>query len=136
MSWLDILIAIVLGLGTFAGFRRGLIGELSGIVALGAAVVAAFNYPGTFDPWVAGRTHLGSGSAHVVGMFCFGLIAYAIILVVGSVLSGIAKLPILGLLNAAGGARDRLVQVAALSLGRAVRRALLPPLARSSRRTP
>ncbi len=103
MAWPDIVIAIVLGLGTLAGLRRGFIGELSGIVALGAAVVAAFSYGGGLDAWVRGRTHLGLGSAHVVGMVLFGLIAYAIVLAIGLVLSGFAKLPILNLVNALGG---------------------------------
>ncbi len=104
MTWPDIVIAIVLGLGTLAGLRRGLIGELSGIVAMGAAVVAAFSYGGGLDAWVRGRTHLGTGSAHVVGMVLFGLIAYAIVLAIGLVLSGVAKLPIVNIANALGGA--------------------------------
>ena len=104
MSWPDIVIAIVLGLGAISGFRRGLIGELSGIVALGAAIAAGFGYTGRFDPWVADRTHLGAGSAHVVGILCFALVAYAIVIALGAVLSRIAKLPIIGLANAAGGA--------------------------------
>jgi len=104
VTWPDILIAIVLGLGAISGFRRGLVGELSGIVALAAAIAAGFSYTGSFDAWVAGRTHLGPGSAHVVGIALFALLAYAIVLAIGAVLSRIAKLPIIGLANAAGGA--------------------------------
>jgi uncharacterized membrane protein required for colicin V production len=104
VSWPDIVIAIVLLLGTLSGLRRGLVGELTGIVALGAAIVAAFTYSGALDALVAQRTHLGAGSAHMVAMVIFGLIAYAIVLALGLVLSGFAKLPLLNIVNGIGGA--------------------------------
>jgi uncharacterized membrane protein required for colicin V production len=104
VGWPDIVILIVLALGALAGFRRGLIGELSGALALAAGVLAAFVYTGGLDAPVAHFTHLGPGSSHVVGMVLFGLIAYGIVIAIGSFLSGIAKLPIINLLNGVGGA--------------------------------
>ena len=49
-------------------------------------------------------TKLGPGSAHVVGMFGTGLLTYVVILVVARLLGTIAKLPVLGIGNALGGA--------------------------------
>jgi uncharacterized membrane protein required for colicin V production len=110
MAWPDIVIAVALVLGTFSGLRRGLLGELTGTVALAAAILAAFTYSGGLDAWVKHRTHLEPGSAHIVAMVVFGLIAYAIVLAIGLVLSGFAKLPLLNVVNAVGGAGVGLVK--------------------------
>jgi membrane protein required for colicin V production len=104
LAWPDVVIAIVLGLGAFSGFRRGLVNELTGAVAFAAAIAAAFFYTGVLDAPVAARTHLGPGSAHVVAMILFALIAYAIVLLLGLVLSGFAKLPVINIANGLGGA--------------------------------
>lgn len=48
--------------------------------------------------------HVGEGSAHVIGMIAFAVIVYASMMVLSSALSRIAKLPLIGVGNAAGGA--------------------------------
>jgi membrane protein required for colicin V production len=102
--WPDIVIGLILLLGAFRGFKRGFVAELTGAVGLFAALVAAFVYPGMWDVPLGDATHLGAGSAHVIGMLVFAAIAYGIVLFLGSLLSRVAKLPILGFFNAILGA--------------------------------
>lgn len=104
VGWPDAVVSIVLGLGAFMGFRRGLIGELMGTLALAAGVVAAICYSGGLDGAVEGITHLKAGSAHIVGMFAFALVAYLLVMALGLVLSNVAKLPLINLVNGIGGA--------------------------------
>jgi uncharacterized membrane protein required for colicin V production len=104
VAWPDIVIFIVLGIATFKGYSRGFVSELAGAVAATAALVTPWFYNGAVDPQIEGLTKLGPGSAHVVGMFATGLLTYVIILFIARILGAIAKLPVLGLGNALGGA--------------------------------
>ncbi len=103
-DWPDLVGFIILGLGSWRGWLRGFVSELTGIVALAVAIVAAFLYPGMWDDAFANWTHLGPGSAHVVGMLAFAAVAYAIVATIGYFLGGIAKLPLLNIANALLGA--------------------------------
>jgi uncharacterized membrane protein required for colicin V production len=104
VAWPDIIIVIVLLLAVLKGYSRGFLLELTAGVAVLAALVTPWFYNGSFDAQIERLTHLGPGSAHVVGMFGTGLATYLAILLVARLLSTIAKLPILGLGNALGGA--------------------------------
>jgi uncharacterized membrane protein required for colicin V production len=104
VAWPDILIVVVLGIATWKGYSRGFVSELGGAVAVTGALITPWFYNGSFDQQIEGVLKLGPGSAHVVGMFATGLLTYAAILIVARVLGRIAKLPILGLGNALGGA--------------------------------
>jgi membrane protein required for colicin V production len=103
-AWPDLLIAGILLVGAVKGFRRGLVSELSGAVALVVALIAAFRYPGTWDPAVAAVTHLGPGSAHIVAMALFACAAYAIVVALALLLRPIVRLPLMGTANALLGA--------------------------------
>ena len=104
IAWPDIVIAVVLGIAIFKGYSRGFVSELGGAIAVTAVLVTPWFYNGAFDSQIEQLLKLGPGSAHVVGMFATGLITYVVILIVARVLGGIAKLPLLGLGNALGGA--------------------------------
>jgi membrane protein required for colicin V production len=103
MEWPDIAVGLILAFGAFRGWRVGLIAELTGIVALVAAIVAAFAYPGMWDGAIHERFNVGAGSAHVVGLLAFAGLAYFIVSAIGFALGRIAKLPIIGTANAALG---------------------------------
>jgi uncharacterized membrane protein required for colicin V production len=103
-AWPDAVIAIVLAIAAYKGYSRGFVSELGGAVAVTAALVTPWFYNGSLDPQIERITKLGPGSAHVIGMFGTGLLTYVVILVVARVLGTIAKLPVLGLGNALGGA--------------------------------
>lgn len=104
IGWPDVVIAFVVLFGALRGFKRGLVRELTGAVALAFGVAAAYRYPGMWDGFVMGTLHLGLASAHVVGVIAYAAVAYGIVLALGSILTMVAKLPLLGLGNAAFGA--------------------------------
>ena len=104
IAWPDVVIVVVLAIATLKGYSRGFVSELGGAVAATAALVTPWFYNGSLDSQIAAVTKLGPGSAHVIGMFLTGLLTYAIILLVARVLGKIAKLPLLGIGNALGGA--------------------------------
>lgn len=110
MVWPDIVVGLLLAFGAFRGWRVGLIGELRGTVAFAAAVVAAFTYPGTWDGFAHDRTGLGPGSAHVLALLAYAAAAYAVVFMLGFALGRIAKLPIIGIVNAALGASIGIVK--------------------------
>ena len=104
VAWPDIVIAIILLVSTLRGIKRGMIGELTGLVALAFGISAAFAYTGTFDGFVRDHGHLGAGPTHVVGMVLYAGLAYAVVYALGAALSTIARLPILNAVNAVLGA--------------------------------
>jgi len=109
-AWPDIAIGAVVLFGTLKGFKRGLIAELAGVLALAFAVAAAFFYAGSWDGFVRGWTNLSPGPAHVLGMVLYAVAVYAIVLALGIALSTAAKLPLIGTANALLGALAGLVK--------------------------
>ena len=114
VAWPDVAIVVILAIGALKGWSRGFVSELGGAVAVTAGLVAPWFYAGWFDPQIEAITKVGPGSAHVIGMFVTGLIAYIIVVVIARVLNGIARLPVLGLGNALGGAAIGLCKAAVL----------------------
>jgi membrane protein required for colicin V production len=104
VAWPDVVIVIVLAIAILKGYSRGFVSELGGAVAATAALVTPWFYNGAFDSQIERSLSLGPGSAHVVGMFATGLATYVAILIVARLLGTIAKLPLLGIGNAIGGA--------------------------------
>jgi uncharacterized membrane protein required for colicin V production len=104
VAWPDIVIVIILAISTLKGYARGFVSELGGAVAVAAGLIAPWFYNGSFDSQLGQTLKLGPGSAHVVAMFLVGLGAYVGVLILARVLGRIAKLPLLGLGNAFGGA--------------------------------
>jgi uncharacterized membrane protein required for colicin V production len=104
IGWPDLLIGVILLIGMAKGFSRGFVSELGGAVAVVAALITPWYYNGAFDPRLEKDAHLGTGSAHVVGMFLTGIITYAIAIALSWMLSRIAKLPVLNIGNSLGGA--------------------------------
>ncbi len=104
LAWPDIAIGFVAIFGTLKGFKRGFVSELRGAVALAFGIAAAFAYGGMWDAWLHDRMHLGTGIAHVAGMVLYASLAYAVVYAIGSALAVVAKLPIVGTVNALLGA--------------------------------
>lgn len=104
MTWPDLVIGALALLFALKGWKRGFVAEIGGFIALAASIWASLHYPGTLDATVQRLTGLGPGSAHVVGMVVFAVIVYVALMVISSVLSRIARLPVIGLGNSAGGA--------------------------------
>ncbi len=104
IDWPDLLMAAIIAIAVVRGYLRGFVNELSGAVALFAALATPWFYNGAADGAIGAVTHLGSGSAHVIGMFLVGVITYAIVLIAAWMLDKFARLPGLGLVNGTGGA--------------------------------
>jgi membrane protein required for colicin V production len=110
VSWPDIVIAAVAVLGAYKGYRSGFVDELTGIIALVAAIVAGFYYNGSWDGTAQHLSNLGVGSSHVLAMLVFAGCFYALVVILGMLLGRIAKLPLLGVVNAILGAAVGLVK--------------------------
>jgi uncharacterized membrane protein required for colicin V production len=113
MNWADFVLGGILLIGAFKGFKSGFIAELTGIIALTLAIWAGFIYNGFWDGTIARLTHLGAGSAHVLGLIAFGGEVYLIVSVVGMLLARIAGLPLIKIGNALLGGCVGLVKAAA-----------------------
>jgi membrane protein required for colicin V production len=105
VSWPDIVIAAFALIAALRGWKRGFVSELAGFVALALGLWAGYRYNGSFDTNIAATTHLGPGSAHVVGMAATAFFVYVVLFIASLLLARIAKMPVLGTGNAiAGGA--------------------------------
>ncbi|MFY9780498.1 MAG: CvpA family protein [Candidatus Baltobacteraceae bacterium] len=104
VAWPDVLCGAILAFGALKGFKRGLVSELAGLIALAVALIAAWLYPGVWDGAVAGWTHGAKGPAHVIGMVLYAGTAYAAMLVLASLLNRAAKMPLVNVGNALLGA--------------------------------
>jgi len=104
LGWPDILIVLIVAVSMIRSFQNGFVRELSGAIALLFAVITPWFYNGSLDPQIERITHLGSGSAHVIGMFLTAAITYGIVVMLAWVLDRIARLPLLGTVNAVAGA--------------------------------
>ena len=102
--WPDLVIGSIALFAVIKGFRRGFISELRGAIALFAALVVPFWYNGMFDGSLRSLAHLGSGSAHIAGIFMASLVTYLGVTLVAWILNRFARIPIFGMGNALGGA--------------------------------
>jgi uncharacterized membrane protein required for colicin V production len=103
-TWPDLVIGGLALIFALKGWKRGLVSELAGAVAVFAAIVAAVRYPGSLDDIAVRFGHAGPGAAHIVGMVVFALAVYLAIMAVAWILGRFAKLPVISLGNSAGGA--------------------------------
>ncbi len=104
VTWPDLVIGAIVLIFALKGWKRGFVAEIGGFIALVAAIWAAFQYHGVLDQPVQRYLGVKPDSAHVVGMIVFSGVIYVVLLVLSSVLSRVAKLPIIGIGNAAAGA--------------------------------
>jgi uncharacterized membrane protein required for colicin V production len=104
LAWPDLIIGGITIFFAVRGLRKGFVSELAGAVAVFVAIVAAFQYNGSFDGIVTSVTGLTRGSAHAVGLLIFAIIAYAMVMLLAWLLGRIANLPAVGLVNGVLGA--------------------------------
>ncbi len=104
ISWPDLVIIVIAIIFAIKGWRRGFILEIGGFIALAAAIGAAIGYPGIFDGFTRDLFNISEGSAHIVGMLVFALLVYVTLMMLSAVLARFAKLPVLNIADAIGGA--------------------------------
>ena len=134
MTWPDLVISAIALLFALKGWKRGFVAEIGGFIALAAAIWAALDYPGTFDSTIATTSTSAKARAHVIGMVVFALIVYVALMVISAVLSRIARLPVIGIGNGAGGAVVGVVKALLGMWAVDLRRAVLPAHPRPARR--
>lgn len=115
MAWPDIVLAAFALIAALRGWKRGFVSELGGFVALALGLWMGYRYDGSYDKTIAGITHLGPGSAHVIGMAAAAFLVYFALLAASLLLGRIAKMPILGTGNAIAGAGLGIVKAALVS---------------------
>lgn len=115
ITWPDIVLAAFALIAALRGWKRGFVGELGGFVALAAGLWMGYRYDGSYDKTIAAITHLGTGSAHVVGMAASAFLVYFVLLAASLLLGRIAKLPVLGTGNAIAGGALGVVKAALVS---------------------
>ncbi len=111
--WPDIVIGFIALVATLKGYSRGFISELSGALALFAAVIVPFWYNGMFDSGVMKFVHVGPGSAHVVGICLMGFATYVAVMLLAWILNRFARMPFVGLSNSVAGASIGLLKAGA-----------------------
>ena len=104
LTWPDLVIGAIVLVFALKGWKRGFVAEIGGFIALAAAIWAALQYRGVLDEPLHRYLGVNAGSAHVVGMIAFAGIVYIVLLLISGVLSRVARLPIIGIGNAAAGA--------------------------------
>lgn len=103
VNYLDILILLPLALAGFKGFRKGLIKELSGIIALIAGLILSKMYAPTLHDWLHPLLNLDT---EIVLGIAFVLIFVGVVIVVnftGSKLTALIKMVALGMINRIAG---------------------------------
>ncbi len=77
VSWIDVTIIVIIGLGAFAGIRRGFLRGTMDLVTIVASILAAaFAYHWVSD-FIAGRFHTSAVVASVIGFALIGLVVQA-----------------------------------------------------------
>jgi uncharacterized membrane protein required for colicin V production len=104
VTWPDLVIGAIALVFALKGWKRGFVAEIGGFIALAVAIWASLHYPGTLDGVMHDYFHVNAGSAHIAGMVAFALLVYIALLAVSVFLGRLARLPVISLGNAAGGA--------------------------------
>ena len=91
MNWLDILIAVVLAIGTIAGIRRGLIRQLVGLIGLVVSLLVAYSFMETPTPLLEDRIGISEDYSGIVGFAVVFVIMQLCVIVLGRFLDKIVS---------------------------------------------
>jgi membrane protein required for colicin V production len=103
-SVVDIVVLIVLAYGIFRGARRGLSGELAGLLSVAVALVAGYYFYRPFSEYLVGATRLAPPAANAVAFMAVVMGSYIVMLVARLVLSKLMQFSFKGALERVGGA--------------------------------
>lgn len=110
MGLLDIILGVFLAFALYKGFRNGLFVELASLISLLAGIYFAIKFSSFIKEILVGFVHWSPQTIQIVAfVFTFILIVIGITLL-GKVLTGIADLAFLGLLNKLGGGFFRVLK--------------------------
>ncbi len=104
MGWIDLAVIALLAVAVFVGFRKGLVQEIVGIIALAAAFVAAVLLHRAAALWVRSLVRaVPAEAAPTVGFLAVFLTVFLAITVAGWLLSKLIKATPLDLADKVGG---------------------------------
>ena len=104
MNPIDIVLGGIVALGAFQGFRKGLVRELTAIVALFGGYWAARSFSGVLTPLLTSWIDIPQEWHSWISFFVLFVLAVYLITLVGKVLTKLLKWIALGLLNRLAGA--------------------------------
>lgn len=113
MGIIDVVLLVIIGITAFRGFMKGLVMEVFSFIALGVGFSAAYSYSGFFAKGVA-VTGLSQTTDRAMGYVIAFLLAYILMIFIGTFLSKMFKEVKLGWLNQGGGAAFATVKAAAI----------------------
>ncbi|MCY3488586.1 MAG: CvpA family protein [Bacteroidetes bacterium] len=118
MNWLDILIIVVLGIGSLMGFRRGLILQLFGLVSFIASFLIGFSYMEGVGDWFENQLGVSATYSSLVGFGAVFLGVHVCAMIVSRFLDKVVKKTVVigGLNRIFGGAVGLITSGLAFSL--------------------
>jgi membrane protein required for colicin V production len=104
MNYLDIVLGVLLLIGTIRGFMKGFVYEVAVLGALFLGVYAAFKLSYQITPWLSKTTGVSAdGMGYVSSLVMFLLVVTGIILL-AKLFTGLADMAALGIFNKIAGA--------------------------------
>jgi membrane protein required for colicin V production len=94
---IDIFILLCLGWGAYKGFRRGFIIQSFSIIAVVIGIWCGFTLSGKMEPFLS--RHMGEWGSSIVSFVFVFVLALALVYLVAFLLTKLANLTALGLLN-------------------------------------
>lgn len=85
LNVIDMIGLILIALGTFRGYRRGLSGELAGVVGIVASLMISIHLFAPFGEWIAANTSLTGQLAHAAAFAVCVLFVIAATILIGAI---------------------------------------------------
>ena len=101
---IDFIFLLCLGWGAYKGFRKGFIKQSFMILALVVAIWGSFVFAGRFEPFMQKHFQVSDVACHVASFIAVFLLILILISISGNLLSKVADIIALGLINRLAGA--------------------------------
>ncbi len=103
MSFLDIVLGVILGIGVFKGIKNGLFVELASLISLIFGIYLAIKFSYLARIMLSGFVHWNPKTIQITAFIITFLLVVIGISIMAKVLTGIAKFVQLGVINNLGG---------------------------------
>ncbi|MFI3331104.1 MAG: CvpA family protein [Rikenellaceae bacterium] len=110
MNVFDIVIGIILLYALYAGFRQGIVVQLSGIIGIIAGVYLAYQFASVVAKWFDLSAEVGL----IVGFICILIVVIIALAIIGRLIRGLFKITGLGVLDKIFGAALSALKIAFL----------------------
>ncbi len=110
MSFLDIVLGVILGIGVFKGIKNGLFVELASLVSLILGIYLAIKFSYLARIMLSGFVHWNPKTIQIVAFIITFLLVVIGISIMAKVLTNVANFAQLGVINNLGGGFFRLLK--------------------------